>query len=206
MATEKAIQTKDKIFNAAVKVFSQKGFSASTTNEIAKEAGVAEGSIFRYYKTKKDILRGVMLDYVEKFEEILDLNSIEILINENKGKSIEHILKALILNRFSIFKKYGPMLKVVNYEIQFHDDIKRIYYEKIMKKENLIAKLIAEEIKDNEKYNDVDANVIFKIFHSMLLGSFISIQCENKEYSIVDVEKEANLLIDVFLNGIRKKQ
>lgn len=44
---------KEAVLKAAVKIFSEKGYSAATTSEIAKEAGVAEGTIFRYFKTKK---------------------------------------------------------------------------------------------------------------------------------------------------------
>lgn len=41
------------ILEAAIEIFSDKGFSAASTSEIAQKAGVAEGTIFRYYKTKK---------------------------------------------------------------------------------------------------------------------------------------------------------
>lgn len=41
------------ILRASVKLFAEKGFHASSTAEIAKEAGVAEGTIFRHYKSKK---------------------------------------------------------------------------------------------------------------------------------------------------------
>ena len=46
-------EKEQKILNAACLVFSQKGYSSATTSEIAKWAGVAEGTIFRYFKTKK---------------------------------------------------------------------------------------------------------------------------------------------------------
>ncbi len=49
-------EKEQRILEAAIAVFSEKGFSAATTSEIAKNAGVAEGTIFRYFKTKKDIL------------------------------------------------------------------------------------------------------------------------------------------------------
>ena len=45
-------EKEEKILKSAIKIFSEKGFSASTTSEIAKDAGVAEGTIFRYFKTK----------------------------------------------------------------------------------------------------------------------------------------------------------
>lgn len=42
-----------KILEAAVEMFAEKGYAATSTSEIAKKAGVAEGTIFRHYKTKK---------------------------------------------------------------------------------------------------------------------------------------------------------
>jgi AcrR family transcriptional regulator len=45
--------TQKKIIDAAIKVFSEKGFEGATTSEIAQEAGVAEGTIFRHFSTKK---------------------------------------------------------------------------------------------------------------------------------------------------------
>ncbi|MHB8066249.1 MAG: TetR/AcrR family transcriptional regulator, partial [Ruminiclostridium sp.] len=45
-----------RILEAAIQISNEKGFSSATTSEIAKRAGVAEGTIFRYFKTKHDIL------------------------------------------------------------------------------------------------------------------------------------------------------
>ena len=52
-------KTNDKhhrILEAAVKVFAEKGFFQSTISQIAKEAGVADGTIYLYFKNKDDIL------------------------------------------------------------------------------------------------------------------------------------------------------
>lgn len=42
-----------KILEAAIEIFAEKGYASTSTSEIAKRAGVAEGTIFRHYKTKK---------------------------------------------------------------------------------------------------------------------------------------------------------
>jgi AcrR family transcriptional regulator len=55
-----------KIINAAVETFSEKGFAASSTSEIAQKAGVAEGTIFRHYKTKKDLLLSIVAPALAK--------------------------------------------------------------------------------------------------------------------------------------------
>ena len=49
------ISTEDKIFNASIVLFSQKGYSAVTTKEIAKEAGVSEMTLFRHFESKHNL-------------------------------------------------------------------------------------------------------------------------------------------------------
>lgn len=46
----------DQILGAAIKVFAERGFSQSTISQIAQEAGVADGTIYLYFKNKDDIL------------------------------------------------------------------------------------------------------------------------------------------------------
>src|SRR5688572_17005274 len=60
-------EKQQKILAAAIDIFSEKGFAASSTNEIAKKAGVAEGTIFRHYKTKKELLLAIVTPTMAKF-------------------------------------------------------------------------------------------------------------------------------------------
>lgn len=50
-----SINTEDKILNASIVLFSQKGFSAVTTKEIAKEAGLSEMTLFRHFESKHNL-------------------------------------------------------------------------------------------------------------------------------------------------------
>jgi len=52
---ENKAKTKQAILKAALELFSQKGFYQATTREIARKAGVAEGTIFNYFPTKEDL-------------------------------------------------------------------------------------------------------------------------------------------------------
>ena len=60
--TEKQI----KILQSAIEVFAEKGYAGSSTSEIAQRAGVAEGTIFRHYKTKKDLLLSIVAPAMTK--------------------------------------------------------------------------------------------------------------------------------------------
>lgn len=48
-------QTREKILTVALALFQKNGFEGTTTKEIARKAGIAEGTIFNYFKTKEDI-------------------------------------------------------------------------------------------------------------------------------------------------------
>lgn len=48
-------QTRKRIVDAALHLFETKGFEAATTKQIARRAGVAEGTVFNYFETKEDI-------------------------------------------------------------------------------------------------------------------------------------------------------
>lgn len=54
--------TKEKIFDAAIDLFSRKGFNDTSVREIAKQAGIREGSIYNHYKNKEAILDAI-IDY-----------------------------------------------------------------------------------------------------------------------------------------------
>src|SRR5580704_18735687 len=48
-------ETKDRILNAALVLFREKGLERTTTREISKRAGIADGTLFNYFKTKEDL-------------------------------------------------------------------------------------------------------------------------------------------------------
>jgi AcrR family transcriptional regulator len=58
-----AEQTRDRILDAALKLFSQKGFLGATTRGIARDAGVAEVTLFRHFGSKEKLFEEVIRGY-----------------------------------------------------------------------------------------------------------------------------------------------
>lgn len=56
---------RDQILDAAAAVFAEKGFHRATTKEIARAAGVSEGTIYNYFDSKADLLIGIMTRLAE---------------------------------------------------------------------------------------------------------------------------------------------
>ena len=76
-----SINKKDKsllILDAALKVFAENGFHKSAISKIAKEAGVAEGTVYLYFKNKEDILASLLTNILTNLTNLVK-NS----LNEN---------------------------------------------------------------------------------------------------------------------------
>lgn len=76
--SEKKKEKYDAILDAALKIFAEYGYFGSQVSKIAREAGVADGTIYLYFKSKEDILVSVFRErlgaLVNRFHEYIDDN------------------------------------------------------------------------------------------------------------------------------------
>jgi AcrR family transcriptional regulator len=72
---KKKQQTRQAIMQAAVKLFSEKGFEKTSIEELAKEAGIGKGTIYSYFQTKNDILHAFCEDELEDLHHELTTNA-----------------------------------------------------------------------------------------------------------------------------------
>lgn len=69
----KAIDPGERIQSAALGLFIRKGITGTTTKEIAKKAGVSEGSIYNYFESKGDLAYKLFVRYMDEFRgELLE--------------------------------------------------------------------------------------------------------------------------------------
>lgn len=81
---------------AALKVFREKGYHAGSISEIAKEAGLAEGALYKFYRSKKEILEAVICAWYEITLREYEINYAEILNPyERLRYAIAHNLRCL---------------------------------------------------------------------------------------------------------------
>ncbi|MBO8172991.1 MAG: TetR/AcrR family transcriptional regulator [Bacillaceae bacterium] len=124
---EKMSEKKVKILEAAIEMFSEKGYAATSTSEIARKAGVAEGTIFRHYKTKKDLLMAIVTPVLTRVVAPFLARDFAQKVFEDDYQSYENFIRALIRNRFDFVKKHLPMIKIFLQELAFHPEIKEQY-------------------------------------------------------------------------------
>lgn len=119
---KKQKDARSRILRAALDEFSEKGFHASTIDSIAERAGIAKGTVYRYFNTKEGLFNALKEDTITEFVELArqDLSREEDIL-----KIIESVIKMYL----SFFEKNSAFFKVI---IQEHRDFGRDFSEKFI--------------------------------------------------------------------------
>src|SRR5262249_4313819 len=100
-----------RILDAAVRVFAEKGFYGAKVAEIAREAGVADGTIYLYFKSKDDLLISLFEDRMERINHALrgELGSLS---------SAEAKLRRFIEMHLGLCEEHRPLVEVLTVELR----------------------------------------------------------------------------------------
>ncbi|VBB46452.1 putative Transcriptional regulator, TetR family [uncultured Paludibacter sp.] len=85
-------QRKILLMNAALKLFSEKGFTSTSISDIAKKAGVSKGLLYNYFESKDELVREIIIDGIKKITADFDFS-----IKLTKDRFIELIDKNFLL-------------------------------------------------------------------------------------------------------------
>jgi AcrR family transcriptional regulator len=108
------------IITAALELFAKKGFSATTTEQIAKKAKVSKGLIFTHFHTKQEILLAII---IEEFEKLM-------LVSYEKADAQSPKERFLFLvNSWTDILKNKPLVVRLTLQLNLDDE-----YRKLMKK------------------------------------------------------------------------
>jgi AcrR family transcriptional regulator len=88
MARPKSEDKRNAILDAATRLFAERGLTAAPTSEISKEAGVAEGTLFTYFKTKDDLINAL---YREIKLELADAMMSDFPRKKNVHTRLRHV-------------------------------------------------------------------------------------------------------------------
>ncbi|MEX1378324.1 MAG: TetR/AcrR family transcriptional regulator [Eubacteriales bacterium] len=101
-----------KIMNAAIKNFSQNGFSRTKTKDIAKDAGVGEGTIFTYFPSKESILESMIPMLIKIMQPKLE-KPVQQILEDKKDASIDIIMGEIIFDRIKVIGANIPFMKAL---------------------------------------------------------------------------------------------
>jgi len=143
-----------KIAQALRSLLEEKEFSAITTAEIARTAGVAEALIYKYFKDKRDLLHQILSEYLEQYRSQMDQDLKGIKGSLNK-------LRKLIWSHINVYATNRVFAKILLIEVRNYPDYyKSETYSRVKEYSNIVLQIIEEGIRGGEIRADVPARLI----------------------------------------------
>lgn len=132
------------ILSAAINVFVEKGYNGATTLEIAKAADISEVTLFRHFKSKKEI-------YSSSIEPII-FTTLKKSVTASKDLTKKEQLKYILTERIKLVSKNRKVMRLIVMESQINTELDEVNYI------DKISKILRDTISDigipieNEKF------------------------------------------------------
>ena len=183
------------ILNAAVKVFAQHGFFNSRVTQIAKEAKVADGTIYLYFKNKDDLLISL---FEKKMNEIIE----KINVNMTESDDIIEKIRIYIRSYFQLVKENKELAEVITLELRQSTKFMKEYdNKKFIEYLNLVSKLMHEGVESGILKPDLMPGMAKRMLFGMMQELTLN-WVLRKNSSSADLDKLADYVIDLFIDGI----
>jgi len=185
-----------KIIDAATKVFAKKGFYNAKVSEIAHEAGIADGTIYIYFKHKDDILISL---FEEKMKEVLDNMKKQISLESDPLKKIEKF--ALV--HLKLIQDNKDIAEIIQVELRQSSKFMKNYHNiKFFEYLDLIGGIIKEGQEKGLVREDILPGIAKRAFFGALdeMSRFWVLSKKPK----YDIETASRQISGFFINGIKK--
>lgn len=196
MMTSSQPPGKIKIMKALTTLIVQKEFHSITTATIAKEAGVTEGLIYKYFKDKKALLYGVLADHFEVFYQHLKSKMTDDLSAIEKLRMISAVtIKAYAQNR--VFARI-ILLEVRNSPDYFEHPA----HEMVKLYATTVLEIIRQGQAADEISNDVDPYALRKVIFGSIEHACLYEIIFNKPLNHSQVAEQINAII---IQGVKPR-
>lgn len=112
-----------RIISAAIDVFARKGYANSSTHEIAKEAGVAEGNIFSKFGSKRGLLNAIVQPVIESIFPAT-VNSFIADKFTPEYNSLGDFFTSILHDRVEFVHANAKVLKIILSELVYNQDVR----------------------------------------------------------------------------------
>jgi TetR/AcrR family fatty acid metabolism transcriptional regulator len=184
-----------RIIQAATKVFAKKGFFHAKVSDIAKEAQVADGTIYIYFENKDDILISL---FEAQMKSVLD----NMVTQLSKEDDPVRKLRCFALTHLQLIEQNKGMAEIIQVELRQSSKFMKEY-----KNEGFVQylELIADIIREGQRKGIFKREIIPGVAKRAFFGaldemSTFRVLSRRKGY---DIKTAAEQISDIFMSGIK---
>ncbi len=194
MASNRKQETSEKIITTAIDLFSEYGYKGVTTEEIAREAGFSEKTLFRHFQSKQNLLEKAIdrYHYGEEMRTIFEFKLVWSL-KEDLELISQNYHRIMFQNRklLKMLMKIGENVPGIHQYSHRHPELLKEYLTNYF-----------EEMKNREKIIPIDAEKMAITFLYMNFGFANGRMNGDASFKEGEFEKLLNASIALFIRGL----
>ena len=193
------IGTRDKILECAIRLFAEKGFSGTTTREIAEKAGVNEALIFRHFSTKRDLYSAIIERKISEepgFEYPLEA------FKETRDDWL--IFKSIAIRMFDCVEKDPCFIRLLHFSALEGHELSDMFFDTYVQYQRMLLSDYIERRISEGAFKNVNPVLAARAFIGMVIN-YILVQeiFGEKKRRKIKREEVADTFVKIFLEGIK---
>lgn len=193
-------EKQQRIVDTAINLFAEKGYSNTSTAEIAKAAEVSEGTIFKHYGTKDKLLLSIILPFIKNFFPIMAKKVIKKVVKD-ENTTFEEFIRGFLKDRVEFLVKNREIFQVVIKEFIYREELKKELLPYFSELVPSILSDVIEEFKRRGELIDIPTKEILNIMLTLFSGFFISRFVLLENYTVT--EEEIENIVQFVMDGLR---
>jgi len=188
---------RDRILKAAIEVFAKNGFYATRVSEIAKAAGVADGTIYLYFKNKEDVLITIFEEGITRLLTILR----EVAESD---EPFENRITRIVELQLGLLEEQRDLAEVITVNLRQSSRLLKQYATPLfMQYIDVIAGVVREGQEEGAFRKDLNPRVVARSLFGAL--DAILLTWALGEGDPAALRKAASHCASLFLEGLRKR-
>jgi AcrR family transcriptional regulator len=209
------MNTKEKIFDVSLDLFSRKGYDSVSLKEIADEVEIKKSSIYSHYSSKEAILMDIFEYLSNLFEYDEQLNSGDLMLSDDNELLLEnpelfyHMGSQAIKEMFSQEKNL-KIWKLLFIQMHYNEKIRQFFQDEILKKPLMFWEGYFTILKENGIIKkEYDSKLLAKEYYSFPIYLLLEITVKYDDIpqsSLDDFFSQAEEHAKFLLDSVKVKQ
>ena len=197
-----AAARREQILETALGLFAARGFDATSTRQIANEAGIAEGLIFHYFPTKASVLTAILEDRQEGRRAFR--SELRPLLEGARSKPAPELLHAVASGWLATLRRDEEFIVVLFATAQTNPEVGAAWQELIREGTELLTGYLATRVDAGELRMDLPLETAATMFVSSLMIFFLARRRLRDHEWREQSEAHVRELLSVWLDGARR--
>ncbi len=197
-------ERRDQICEIAMKLFSIRGFSGTTTREIANTAGVSEATVFKHF-ANKDELYAAILD-TKACSHAFD-NPFAKIADKIEQKDDYGVFYGMALNALNKHENDSDFLRLMLHSALEGHELARLFFENFITRiYDYLSEYILERQKDGV-FRQIEPRLVVRAFTGMYIQHSLNNILWDKDQKLLKISNEeaAHEFAEILLRGIKKQ-